>query len=355
MIGKEVTATMKQSAISAPFCLDMDYCFIHSHKGGYFVSNQTMNQTSKRMKTKLIKSYNSLNTAMSLAAVVFTAVNLPAQNLLVSDYNNGDIYQITPGGAQSVFASGMNYPFGMAFNSAGDLFVANSANDSGAGSIVEITPGGAQSTFASGVDPKALAFNNVGDLFESDYKSGNIYEYTPNGTRTTFASGLSTPQALAFNSAGDLFVGAGYGNGNGYIEEITPNGTQTTFASGLSFPSQLAFGSTGDLYVACQTTGAIYQFTPGGAQSTFATVPGNLWGLAFDNTGDLFASSFGGSIYKITPAGAQSTLTTESGIAANLVFEPVPEPSTVVISGLALGAFAYSRRAVKAKGACRLT
>ena len=93
----------------------------------------------------------------------------------------------------------MSYPRGLAYNSAGDLFVA----DMGSGNIYKFTPGGVKSTFASGLDnPDGLAFNSAGDLFVAD--SYNIYEYTPSGARRTFASGVE-PLDLAFNSAGDLF------------------------------------------------------------------------------------------------------------------------------------------------------
>jgi glucose/arabinose dehydrogenase len=42
-------------------------------------------------------------------------------------------------------------PTGLAFDSAGDLFVTENNIFTGDGSIVEITPGGLQSTFASGL------------------------------------------------------------------------------------------------------------------------------------------------------------------------------------------------------------
>ena len=62
----------------------------------------------------------------------------------------------------------------------------------GSGNIYEFTPGGARSTFASGLDsPGGLAFNSAGDLFVADSDSGNIYEFTPDGVQSTFASGLS--------------------------------------------------------------------------------------------------------------------------------------------------------------------
>ena len=155
-----------------------------------------------------------------------------------------------------------------------NLFVANNN-----GTITQITPGGAQSTFASGLDyPRGLAFNSAGDLFEADGESGNIYEFTPDGARSTFASGFSFPTGLAFNSAGNLFVAD---NTFGSITKITPGGAQSTFASGLSAPIGLAFNSVGVLFEADGGSGKIYEFTPGEAQSTFASGLSSPLFLAF--------------------------------------------------------------------------
>jgi hypothetical protein len=75
---------------------------------------------------------------------------------------DGSIYKFTPGGAQSTFASGLNAPEGLAFNSTGDLFVADEGiGQIGSGDIYEFTSGGSQSTFASGLNPDALAFQPV--------------------------------------------------------------------------------------------------------------------------------------------------------------------------------------------------
>jgi hypothetical protein len=75
-----------------------------------------------------------------------------------------------------------------------NLFVADFGSH-----IFEFTPGGVQSTFASGLSQaNSLAFNSAGNLFVSNGGSGNIYEYTPNGTRSTFASGLNNSVGLAF-------------------------------------------------------------------------------------------------------------------------------------------------------------
>jgi len=49
-----------------------------------------------------------------------------AQNLFVSE--GSSIYEITPGGVESTFATGVAYPEGMAFDSIGDLFVTDNAS-----------------------------------------------------------------------------------------------------------------------------------------------------------------------------------------------------------------------------------
>src|SRR5260370_5934832 len=45
-------------------------------------------------------------------------------DLFESDYGSGHLYEFTPGGTRSTFASGLNGPAGLAFNTAVDLFTA---------------------------------------------------------------------------------------------------------------------------------------------------------------------------------------------------------------------------------------
>src|ERR1035438_5581363 len=159
------------------------------------------------MKTKfkipICAARCSFGGVICAGAVLLVAPTAQAQNLFVSI--GPTIYEFTPGGAYSTFATQSGNALELAFNSAGDLFVPNTGN----GTITEISPSGTQSTFASGLEtPTALAFNSAGDLFVADAgtgSNGNIYEYTPDGVRSTFASGLSVNYGLAFNSADNLF------------------------------------------------------------------------------------------------------------------------------------------------------
>jgi len=184
--------------------------------------------------------YHLISGSICAGAVQLVAFSAAAQNLfvasIISNYpgsDSGVIYEYTPGGAGSTFASTgqLAYPDGLAFDNTGDLFYSWTVGVLGGG-IVEITPGGARSTFAPGPFLLgALAFNSAGDLFLG---GTSIYEFTPGGVQSIFAS--VDVSALAFNSAGNLFASSASS-----IYEFTPGGVKSTFASGLNFPLGLAF------------------------------------------------------------------------------------------------------------------
>jgi DNA-binding beta-propeller fold protein YncE len=287
--------------------------------------------------------------AIALASLLSAAL-AQGQNLFVTSSAGGNpndhhIYEFTPDGTRSTFASSLASGEGLAFDSAGNLFESDWD-----GNVFEFMPGRAQSTFASGLGHLyGMAFNNAGNLFVvAGWPSGTIYQFTPQGVRSTFASGLNGPYGLAFNSMGDLFVSDEYG---GEIYKITPGGSRSTFASGLIDPTGLAFDSAGNLLVSQGSptypngSGNITKFTPKGTSSTFASSGlGNLpYGLAFDSAGNLFVAS--AYIYKIAPDGTQSIFAGNLDSPGFLAFQLVPEPSTWVMVGIgAVALFGIRRR-----------
>jgi sugar lactone lactonase YvrE len=283
---------------------------------------------------------------LCVGVVLFLGISTRAQNLFVSSYFNGTIVEITPQGVQSTFASGLPYINGLAFNSAGDLFVADSVQ----GNITEITPNGTQSIFASGLNyPVSLAFNSAGNLFVDNFSGDSITEITPTGVESTFASGLYYPQGMAFNSAGDLFV-AQNADGYGSIVEIAPNGVQNTFASGLN-PYGVAINGEGNLFEADEFESTINEFTPSKVESTFASNLYNVYNcITFDSAGNLYVAEYGtgagynGTIIKITPGGVESTFATGLYSPESLAFQPVPEPSGLVLMTVGAGLFFAGRR-----------
>jgi sugar lactone lactonase YvrE len=124
-----------------------------------------------------------------------------------------------------LFASGLGYPRGLAFDGTGNLFVSDAQNNR----ISRITPAGAVSTFASGLSlPGGLAFDRSGDLYVANYLGNTINQYT--GWRDQrFCGG---PTGIASTAPGSICLQ--YRDGT--LRRITPAGLMTTFASGFDYP-----------------------------------------------------------------------------------------------------------------------
>ena len=186
----------------------------------------------------------------------------------------------------STFASGFNEPDGLAFDAAGNLYVANA----GTGTVDKVTPAGVVSTFASGFnDPFGLAFDAAGNLYVANFGVDTVSEVTPAGVVSTFASGFNEPVGLAFDAAGNLYV-ANFGVGT--VSEVTPAGMVSAFASGFSDPQSMAFDAHGNLYVANGNAGTVSEVTPAGVVSTFDSGFSGPVGLAFDVHGNLYVANF---------------------------------------------------------------
>jgi sugar lactone lactonase YvrE len=269
----------------------------------------------------------SLMGAVGAGAILLLTQGALAQNLFVSDYNNGTIYEDPSVGSQSVFYSGFDNLSGLASDSAGDLFVADQGTgkvyefvdsggilsttptllDSGLSSpaglavdiagdlfianmggndIIEVMHGGGVSTYLSGLDaPQGLAFDTSGNLYVANSGANDVLQFTPGKVQSTYASGLNDPWGLAFNNVGDLFVGnlANKLNGQGSITEVTPGKVATPFVTGLSLPNELAFNSAGDLLVAQGESDNVLEFTTTAGSGPTITISGasNANGLAF--------------------------------------------------------------------------
>jgi hypothetical protein len=264
-------------------------------------------------------------------AVVLVCTSAAAQNLFVSGSNS--IYEFTPSGVETTFASGLTGPGALAFDSAGNLFVADSD------SVIRFTLYGVRSTFADGLTgPYALAFDSADDLFVIN--GNNIDKFTPEGVRSTFASGLDGPYALAIDSGNNLFVTDSLdvvGPGHGHIYKFTPAGMRSTFASGFISPEGLAFDSAGNPFLVeggdiDGLGAAIYKFTPGGVRSTFASPFQCIGpGLAIDSANNLFVPDWcTGDIHKFTPGGVESTFVSGSNHATGsfLAFQTQTPPAS---------------------------
>jgi DNA-binding beta-propeller fold protein YncE len=210
-------------------------------------------------------------------------------NLYVGNFNNNTVEKFNSGGQGTVFANSlMDGPAGMAFDTNGNLYVAslNEPQLPFVGSIAKFDSTGHGTVFTdstrfnSGLhNPYGLAIDNNGFLYSANVEGDNIVKYDRFGTATIFAtSSLNHPTGIAFDKNGNLYVSNfgdqfdGFGPPNGgTIVKFDSQGNGTLFASGLNGPIGLAFDSVGTLYGAMALDNTIEKFDSSGNGTVFAS------------------------------------------------------------------------------------
>ena len=163
-------------------------------------------------------------------------------DLYAVEPNHGELDKITPGAGVSrvvdISASqGHIVPTAMAFHN-GNFYVGNLNTFpivQGSSKVLKITPTGQISVFRSGLTTiLGLAFDSAGRLYVLENTTGNqfptpgtgkVIRIEPTGNRTLIASGLFLPTAMTFGPDGALYVSnVGFGpppNGLGQVLRIT--------------------------------------------------------------------------------------------------------------------------------------
>ena len=273
----------------------------------------------------------SLLAVSFLGFVAATAYCAPGDLYVASD--TGEIYRFTSDGQKGTFASGIYQPMAIAFDDAGNLFVANSGNHAcfpedpcppHPSTIIKITPAGQKSRFVTLENaPFGMAFDGARNLFVSD--GDGITKIAPDGTQTLFAQGFEGVWPLVFDRFGNLYAGA-----ENTVLKFAADGSHSTFASSAGdYFGALAFDRSGNLFAQCGDS--ILRITPAGKTTTFAA--GSFYlpnSLAFAPDGSLFAGIYTGnfgdpSIVRFTPNGARTTFATGGLGITELAFEPVTE------------------------------
>jgi sugar lactone lactonase YvrE len=234
--------------------------------------------------------------AVDGAGNLYVATNTNVDPSLDPPVVQGTILKITPDGFMSTFATGFPVGFlqALATDSAGNVFVTSQVDavTNAASTIWKITPDGALNPFASfSFTAFGLAFDSAGNVYvaTSDGSNGEILRFAPDGTQdsspfvgpTDFPNTGPFPIGLAFDSSGNLFASTINGNDStGDIRKFGPDGTEIPprVATGLTKgPRGLAFDGAGNLFLAeigipgSDITGDILQFTPGGTKTVFAS------------------------------------------------------------------------------------
>src|SRR2546423_186039 len=221
-------------------------------------------------------------------------------------------------------AARFNSPAGVAVDSAGNTYVADTANST----IRKITPAGVVTTFAglAGSTGSAARFNfpsgvavdraGTGNIYVGDTNNFTIRQITPAGVVTTLAGSPGVrggangtgsaatfylPLGMAVDSAGNIYVADA---DVCTIRKIAPGGVVSTFAGSFSkagsqngtgsaarfnLPTDVAVDSSNNVYVADTNNCTIRKITPAAAGTTLAGLarPGHT-----DCTGPPTAFSF---------------------------------------------------------------
>jgi sugar lactone lactonase YvrE len=274
-------------------------------------------------------------------------------------------------------ASTFSSPAGIAIDPSGNLFVADSGNNT----IRRISPGGLVTTLAGlaaksgSVDgvgagarfnvPRGVAVDSAGNTYVADADNATIRRVTPAGSVTTLAgspgeSGSSdgtgsaarfgsqfpaSPSFVAVDNDGNLYAAD---TQNGTIRKVTPGGLVTTLAGSpgqsgcvdgtgsaaeFVWPLGIALDETANVYVADGYCNTIRVITPDGNVTTLAGNPMNMGstdgsggtasfsfpsGVAVDADGSLYvADTDNATIRKITSDGVVTTLAGSAGLPGN--------------------------------------
>ena len=231
-------------------------------------------------------------------------------------------------GAQIALGGGFSQPRGVAVDSSGNVYVADSAHNQ----VKEIPAGcfslgctqqlGGSYVFNS---PKGMAVDAGGNVYVADSSNNKIEVMTPNCTDASCVTQLGTgygfngPTAVAVDAAGNVFV-ADYSKST--VEEMTPgchnSGCVTQIGSGWSQPDALAVDASGNVYVSDDNRSpvGVYEMTAASSYTAVSQIAVGFGfssprGVALDSAGNMFVSDAGlNAVEEITFGSGYSTVIT---------------------------------------------
>ncbi len=194
---------------------------------------------------------------------------------------------------------------GVAVDQIGSVYVADFAE-----TVWKVTPDGEVLPFATGLyGASGNAFDNRGNLFQSNFSANTVSKIDRLGNVTPFATeGLAGPVGIAIAPDNTLYV---CNCRNNSISRITPNGDVSELASLVGSlsgcPNGITFGPDETLYVVGFGRSVVLKISLDGKVETLTEIPDSWLGhLVFANR-HLYVTSFGThQIYRVGLDGSVS-------------------------------------------------
>ena len=249
------------------------------------------------------------------------------------------------------------YPQGIAVDAAGNVYFLDTAH----GALQQWSPATNQVTtlVPNGLSPGGLAVDGAGNVFIADPANNAIKVWVAAGQTLTNLglAGLNTPNGVAVDAAGNVYVAD---SGNNAVKVWSPvSGTVGTLLTNLHEPYGVAVDGSGNVYVAdtLSPNGAVVEWlAAGNVVVTLATGVGLPTAVAVDATGNVYVADGGGTIQELPTAWVNPTpvaLGAAGGAGAlpavvpsfqNLQgpFAPQSSQPWLTITGGTNGAVAYS-------------
>jgi sugar lactone lactonase YvrE len=297
-------------------------------------------------------------------------------NPTVTRYSAAQLDSSTSAPAATTVAIDSCCPSGIAFDSAGNVWLAlQSSNEVAEYRADQLGASGDPAAAVilsepAGTNPLAVAFDPSGNLWVSNSVASTVVEFahsqlrvsgspTPAVTIGAVNGSLAYPEGLAFDRAGNLWV-ANWDSGtvvsfapSQRLTSGTPTPAVTLSAvnNSIGLPIGLAFDAQGNLWVSNQSNSSVVEFSAADLISTGAPNPAVLLqgpiaaprGLAFDDSGNLWLAGYpsvvefpasqlrgsGTPIAQVTLSGASASN------AAGVAFDPPPGNLPLYASGVA--------------------
>ncbi|MBC7471856.1 MAG: hypothetical protein H7196_01120 [candidate division SR1 bacterium] len=287
--------------------------------------NQSSNQADPTINNviKYTATFASPIRANSFTASDMTiggsATGVSITNITELAPNNGTTFEITlttttsgtiiltiPDGSYSyssnVIANNGIYPYGIAFDSHDNVYIANYSSHN----VTKVTPEGVQSIFGGYIfKADGIAIDAQDNVFVSDYQF-SIFKITPDGTTTFFATTQNRPNFIKFDSQGNLYSANAGGNS---VSKISPAGVVTNIPTTGNYPYDLVIDSQDNVYTANGNSNNVTKITPDEVATTFGTTGITPLYIAIDKLNNIYtANANSNDVTKITPDGVSTII-----------------------------------------------